>query len=76
MAFTAENWITHAQKFGSEGVMQSAAGLFDFATLVRIQIACDDGDRKLARGRFGYTKPRLTAETRVKRLLGLDDTLD
>ena len=64
----------HADKYGIEGVM--AAGLEDsagltFAELVDLQTHLDGVEKK----RMGGWAPnrRLTAEDRVKRLLGWDE---
>jgi hypothetical protein len=67
--------IRHARKNGPECVMTSAVELgLSQANLVKLQKAIDDlPARKVGRVTIPKTRHRLTAETRVKRLLGIDD---
>ena len=63
---------THAKKFGDEGVMQAGVEVdLSFAQLVELQKFIDN----LAAQKQGAwaKKHRLTVETRVKRLLGIEE---
>lgn len=72
-------YVRHAQRFGTTEVMAAAidAGV-DFSALVMLREKLDELDEKAAtQKRFAsYRKPRLSAHTRVKRLLGLEDDDD
>jgi hypothetical protein len=67
---TLQNLKKHAKRFGSDGVMEAAveSGL-PFEELVELQKHIDalHAEDKWAK------KPRLTAETRVKRMLGIEE---
>ena len=66
----------HAKKFGPEGVMETGVDLgLSVDQLVRLQKAIDKIEEQRDRGRrfSTYKKPRLTAEVRVKRLLGIEE---
>jgi hypothetical protein len=67
--------IRHARKNGPECVMQSAVELgLGQSNLIRLQTAIDNlPTRKVGRVEIHKTRHRLSAETRVKRLLGIDE---
>lgn len=67
----------HADRYGPEGVMEAARtasdfhdGQLEFDELVELQTHIDG----LSAGDKWAKKHRLSAETRVKRLLGIDET--
>lgn len=72
-----EPLLKHARKFGTAQVMETAIeDGFELAALVLLQEELDKVDAAEAKKRrFGgpYKKPRLTAEARVKRLLGIEE---
>lgn len=66
-------FVRHAQRFGTDEVLSAAAdkGL-RISALVALQTELDTIDaQKRRRGERG---PRLSAETRVNRLLGIEET--
>lgn len=67
-------YVHHAQRFGTESVMQTAAqqGL-SYELLIQLQTQLDAIDAK-ARKRGQRQGKRLNAEVRVRRLLGLPDS--
>lgn len=69
---TVEKLVRHAQRFGTEGVIDTAVeGRVPFEELVRLLTALDEIDQN-QRGRR-YVKPRKTVEERVKKLLGIEE---
>lgn len=69
-------YVRHAQRFGTTEVMSAAIEAdVPFTALVLLREQLDELEEKAAKAkRFGsYSKPRLSAETRVKRLLGIED---
>ena len=73
MSVTEATLTKHARRFGSEGVMEAALDAqLPFEEMVRLQTVLDEIDSQ----QRGYRKPRLTAETRVKRLLGIEEEKD
>lgn len=68
---TLESYKRHVQRFGTEGVMDTAADDLNFEQLVELQILCNDKDR--AKRPFARVRTRVTAEQQVKKLLGLTD---
>jgi hypothetical protein len=70
--------LRHAKKFGTDGVMEAAVEArleldLDFDALVRLREELDEIEKKPQR-RFDTPKThRLSAELRVKRLLGIPD---
>ena len=68
MSTSFEQLNTHASRFGSEAVMETAisAGLTE-PQLVELQTTCDEADQRIHGRR--YRKPRLSAAVRVRRLL-------
>lgn len=68
---TVETLTKHASRFGCEGVMDAAMDVnLYFSDLVQLQKNLDEIEA--SRTRF-HKPPRLSAETRVKRLLGIED---
>lgn len=67
--------ITHVDRYGSDGVLHTAVELgFDFDDLVVLEMHCeknDDAKKRYATKRRGT--PQARAETKVKRLLGIND---
>lgn len=59
----------HADRFGTSGVMAAGADELDFDQLVELQKHIDSVDSQI---RYA-PKIRLSAETRVKRLLGIPE---
>lgn len=77
---TVEQLLSHAKKFGSEGVIETAMDAkFSFEQLVRLLTGLDKVDKerdaaRVARGHYStWKKPRKSAEDRVKRLLGIEE---
>lgn len=65
-------YVRHAQRFGTDEVIASAVEKnVGFSALVMLQTKLDEIDA--TKRRRGQTGPRLSAETRVKRLLGIED---
>ena len=79
------DFVKHAERFGTEGVMETAAECgHSFDALVRLQDAVDRIEAEHGRegkfirhnrlGRRVQVRPkRTTAEERVKRLLGIEE---
>lgn len=69
---TVQTLTKHAERYGTEFVMESALeeGLH-FADLVQLQKNLDEIEGKRTR----KPKPRISAENRVKKLIGLDEDL-
>lgn len=70
--------IRHAKRFGVDGVMETAAdrwrsGLCSFESVVKLQKEVDHIEANPTRRHATKTRHRLTAELRVKRLLGIED---
>jgi hypothetical protein len=63
----------HARKYGSDGVMEHAIELkLSFQSLVLLQKTCDEADDRRT-PKILRKKRRLSVETRVKRLLGIEE---
>ena len=72
-AFTIKQLTQHAERFGTEGVVETGAELgYDLGALVRLQDACDRLDADQYRRRHPHARPpRLSpSEARVRLLLG------
>lgn len=73
-----EELIRHAKRFGVDGVMETAAeswrlGRCSFEQVVSLQKEVDTIQANPTRRHAAKTKHRLTAEVRVKRLLGITE---
>ena len=69
-------YVHHAQRFGTEAVLETAIEQgVSYEQLIKLQLALDEIDKKARlRARFDRRKgPRLSAEIRVRRALGLPD---
>lgn len=67
---TLERFKKHVEKFGPDGVMETAAKRLAYDELVTLQETCDAAER--AKTRFPK-RTRKTAEQKVRELLGLTD---
>jgi hypothetical protein len=68
-----ETYKRHADRFGPDGVVETAAAAgLTLADLVTLQQHVDELEAPIRRKR-GQGKHRLTAEARVKRLLGIPE---
>lgn len=76
---TIDDLVRHAEKFGTDQVVETAAELgYQLDSLVRLTDTCDrlDAEEFRRHHKFGSLAKRKPAEDRCKTLLGITDETD